>query len=227
MKRFLLVACVFWLVSCQSESGVNKRHKALPVGDEKVKAEFVERYKRYWCGENEVPFVEEFKGPGDRFRSMQFGEHLVLKLELGKLIHVNGDASGPMRTKSRYHLFWDKRQFGEAESLFSTADAGEGSLETRFYYNPECQSLLVFEELEWTTKRHIIFERSKQTAQSEKWTVKYIWTPSRPRHHLSATYEEGRIRGIGNGKLYLEMDGRLYAFPFDDFLETELEFTVG
>ena len=220
------MTCVFWLASCQPESGMHKRVKAPPVGDENVKAEFAERYERYRCVENEVPFVEESKGPGDGFRSMQFGEHLVLKLKLSELIHVNRDASGPMRTKSRYHLFWDGKQIGEAESLFSTT-AGYGSLEPRFFYNSECHSLLIFEELEWTTKRHIIFERSKQTAQSEKWTVKYIWTPSRPRHHLSATYEEGRIRAIGNGKLYLEMDGRLYAFPFDDFLETKLEFTVG
>ncbi|MCF7787992.1 MAG: hypothetical protein K9N47_17860 [Prosthecobacter sp.] len=206
---------------------MNKRLKPPPVLDEQPKAEFVDRYKRYRCAENEVPFVEESQGPGDRFKSMAVGEHLVLKLELGKLIHVNGDSSGPMRTKSRYRLFWDGKQVGEAESLFSTTHVGEGSVEPRFYYNAECQSLLVFEELAWTTKRCIVFERSKQTTSSEKWTVKYIWRPCRPRHYLSANSDHGRIRGIGNGKLYLEMDGLLYAFPFDDFLLKKLEFTVG
>ncbi len=222
MKCILLMACVFWLASCQSESGMHKRVKAPPVGDEKVKAEFIERYKRYRCAENEVPFVEESKGPGVRFRSMQFGEHLVLKLRLGKL---NGDVSGPMRTKSRYRLFWDGQQIGEAESLFSTTDFGEGSsLETRFFYNPNCQSLLVFEELGWSTNRHILFQRVQET---KKWTVKYIQAPYRLRTDLGVIADDGRIRGIGNGKLYLEMDGLLYAFPFDEILETKLEFTVG
>jgi hypothetical protein len=226
MKNLILAACAFLFASCQSESGVNKRLKPPPVGDEQPKAEFVERYQRYRCAENEVPFVEESQGPGTCFRSMKFGEHLVLKLELGKLVHVNSDTSGPMRTKSRYRLFWDGKQVGEAESLFSTT-AGYDSPRPCFCYNPERQSLLVFEELEWTTKRCIGFEKSIEPTSLETWTVKYIWRPSRPRHYLSATYDDGRIRGIGNGKLYLEMDGLLYAFPFDDFLLKKLEFNVG
>lgn len=157
---------------------------------------------------------------------MQFGEHLVLKLELGKLVHVNGHASGPMRTKSRYRLFWNGKQVGEAESLFSTT-AGYDSPGPRFYYNAERQSLLVFEELEWTTKRCIVFDKGLESTSPEKWTVKYVQPPSRSRAYLSPNTEDGRIRGIDSGKLYLEMDELLYAFPFDDFLETKLDFTVG
>jgi len=226
MKNLILAACAFLFASCQSESGVNKRLKPQPMLDEQPKAEFVERYKRYRCAENEVPFVEESQRPESRFRSMKFGEHLVLKLELGKLVHVNGEASGPMRTNSRYRLFWDGKQVGEAESLFSTT-AGYDSPELHFYYNAECQSLLVYEVLEWTTKRCIAFERGIESVSSGKWTVKYFLPPSRSRAYLSPNTEDGRIRGNGNGKLYLEMDGLLYAFPFDDFLRTKLEFTVG
>jgi hypothetical protein len=225
MKKLILAACAFLFASCQSESGVNKRLKPPPVGDEQPKAEFVERYQRYRCAENEVPFVEESQGPGTCFRSLKFEEHLVLKLELGKLAHVNSDTSGPMRTKSRYRLFWDGKQVGEAESLFSTT-VGYNSPEPHFYYNAECQSLLVYEILEWTTKRCIVFERGIKSVSSEKWTIKYFLPPSRSRAYLSPNTEDGRIRGFGNGKLYLEMDGLLYAFPVDDFL-TKLEFTVG
>ena len=227
MKNFILWGCAFLFVACQSESGLNQALKPPPVPDEQPKAEFVERYKRYRCAEDELPVVEESKGPGQRFRSMQFGEHLVLKLELGKLVRVNGTASGAMRTKSRYRLFWDKTQIGEAESLFSTTDDGENRTSVEMWFNSESQSVLIFEELEWTTKRCIVFERSKESTLPEKWTVKYISPPSRSRAYSSPTSEDGKIRGIGNGMLFLEMDGLLYAFPFDDFPLNELEFTVG
>lgn len=226
MKTFIFVACAFLFASCQSESGVTQAPKPPPLLDEQPKAEFVERYKFYRCAESEVPVIEESQGSGERLRAMQFGEHLVLKLELGKLVCGNGDTSGPMRTKSRYRLFWDGKQVGEAESLFSTK-AGYDSPEPQFFYNSESQSLLIFEELTWSTKRCIIFEGSLDSNASKKCMVKYVRPPARPRHYLSANSEDGRIRGIGNGKLYLEMDGLLYAFPFNDFLETKLEFTVG
>lgn len=167
MKSLILVACLFLFAACQPESGMNQRLKPLAAPDTQPKAEFIERYKGYRCAENELPFVEESQGPGSCFRSMKFGEHLVLKLELGKRVHVNGEASGPMRTKSRYRLFWDGMQMGEAESLFSTT-AGYDSPEPHFYYNAECQSLLVYEVLEWTTKRCIAFERGIESGSSEK-----------------------------------------------------------
>ena len=80
------------------------------------------------------------------------------------------------------------------------------------------------EELAWTTFRYTVFEKSKQT---QTWAAKCFTPPSRSWTDHSPTWTEGQILGIGDGKLYLEMDGQLYAFPFDDFIDSDLTFTVG
>ena len=207
------------LVSCQQGS------KPPRMGDEKVKAEFAKRYKRYRCT-SEVPFTEQSKGDGDQFRSRKFGDHLTLKLKLGKLVHLDETPGGPMRTQSRYKLFCDEKLQTEAESLFNTSEHFQDNspLVSRFYFNAKEQSLLMVEELCWTTFRYIVFEKSEQT---QTWVTKYIRPPSRSRDDFSPTWTEGQILGIGDGKLYLEMDGQLYAFPFDDFIDSDLAFTVG
>lgn len=217
---FLIVAVLVGLVSCQQGA-----KPPPPASDNKVKAEFANRYKRYRCNSN-VPFTEQFKGAGEQFVSKQFGDHLTLKLKLGKLIHLDETPGGPMRTQSRYQLFYDGKLQTEAESLFSTSEEfSNGSpLVSWFYYNPQNQILLVVEELAWTTFRYIVFEKSEQT---QTWVAKRVTPPSRCRHDGGVTAERGEILGISEGALYLRMDGQLYAFPFNDFIDSDTSFTVG
>jgi hypothetical protein len=146
-----------------------------------------------------------------------------MKLSLGSLLRVNGENSGPMRTHSRYNIFWDKRLVISAESLFSLSnDLGDENTSSRFIYNPKDNSLLVFDDLCWSTKRYIFFERTRDS----KWTAKYFWPPSRPIFGSPVSHE-GKIRGIGNGRVYIEVDDQVYAIPVDDFLVKKLEFTIG
>lgn len=196
--------------------------------DEKLKREFAAHYKSYRCNESDVPASEHLAAPGAKFRSMHFGDHLVLKLKLGKLIYGTGDRhGGPMRTESRYELYWDGKLVSTAESLFSHQDAlSEESLTTTFAYHPATQSLLVFEELEWSTERYIAFEPTGSPAESSNWTVKHFELPARPIYGGSASHR-GHLRGFRHGKIYLEMDGLVYAFPVSDFLVKDLAFTVG
>jgi|UniRef100_UPI003783ED31 hypothetical protein len=227
------------LVSCQSKSTssetqstnssietldqMNQRLQNQRTEEEKRKADFASTHHRYRCEESEVPEIQEATGPGRNFRSMQFGENLVLKLQLGGLIRVNGEEFGPMRTKSRYHIFVNGKQRAEAESLFSISSAvGDEITSNRFIYNPASNSLLVFDDLCWSTKRYILFEQ----AAGGKWGAKYFWPPSRPVFG-SPVNHEGKIRGIGNGKIYVEIDGHFYAFPVENYLVKNLEFTVG
>jgi len=247
MKIQIIILSMFCLVSCKSGNEtrdaseptdaltglahsstetleqMNKRLQNQLQEEEKLKADFSKNYQRYRCEENDVPLVEDSTGPGRSFRSMQFGDHLALKLDLGALIRVNGTESGPMRTKSRYRLLWDGTRVADAESLYSVSTAtGDEGGSNRFTYNPSTQSLLVFEEFCWSTMRYIFFQRSNDS----KWTAKYFWPPSRPIFG-SPVNRHGKIRGIGNGKVYVEVDGQMYAFPVDDFLVKALEFTVG
>lgn len=198
------------------------------IQDDRLKAEFAARYKKYRCEHKDVPSFEQSSGPGSKFRSTQFGDHLILKLQLGKRIHLKKpNSGGPMRTESRYELYWDEKLVCSAESLFSNDDvlSAEG-LSTVFAYHPTSQSILVFEELEWTTKRYIVFESTGQSDALQRWSAKYFELPARERYR-NPTVEWGQFRGFGNRKIYLEIDGLLYAFPFDDFLVKTLDFTVG
>lgn len=196
--------------------------------ENQAKAEFAARYQSYRCEEVDVPAAELSEGPGTKFRSMQFGDHLTLKLKLGKLIHLNGDENGgPTRTESRYELYWDGKLMAKAESLFSRRDETFAEdTGTTFAYDPSSQCLLVYEDLGWTTTRYIAFEYSGTPDEPSNWTAKHLKLPARDRAG-GPTVERGRLRSFGNGKAYLEMDDQWYAFPVDDFLVANLAFTIG
>ena len=182
------------------------------------RAEFQEKYKAYLCMPADLPKTQEASGPGDQFKSMQFGEHLVLKLKLGKTQYLDGTPGGRMRTESRYQLFWHNKLVAEAESLYGTTPGeGRGS---RFYFNPEDQSLAVYDDVSWTTQRCIVFERGGQS-----WKVHYLQPPERGTPYPYS--EKGQILGVAKGKLFLRMDGYEYAFPFREIQIQSLEFTVG
>lgn len=187
-----------------------------------AETKFSEAYKRYECSRDDVPEMEESKGPGDRFKSMQMGDHLVLKLRLGKAVHLDGSPSGPTRTQSRYQLLWDGKKAAEAESLFSFQAFGGSN---RFFYNPKDHTLAIYDNLCWSTQRFLVFERSAGTDQAPAWTTKYFYVPDTP--SAQPFPDMGDILGVGNGRIYMQINGRLYAFPFDDFSVNKLEFTVG
>ncbi len=195
----------------------------LREAQKEAESKFAETYKRYECSRDDIPPTEESKGPGDRFKSMQFGEHLVLKLRLGKAIHPDGNPYGPTRTQSRYQVLWDNKLVAEAESLFSTPNS-EGT-ENRFFYHPKSHTLVVFDDLCWTTKRFVVFERSVAAGKPPSWTTTYFEPPAAPSPYPSP--DMGTIGGVGNGNIYVEIDGQTYAFPFSDFVMSKLEFTVG
>lgn len=190
---------------------------------DEAKVKFAERHKRYACAREDVPPMEEYKGPGHRFKSMQFGEHLVLKLRLGKATHADGTPYGPTRTQSRYQLLWDNKLVAEAESLFSTPNSED--TENRFFYNPKSHTLVVFDDLCWSTQRFLVFERSAATDKPSAWTTRYFYVPDPP--STQPFPDMSTILGVGNGNIYMEINGQPYAFPFVDFAVSNLEFTVG
>lgn len=189
--------------------------------DKQAKAKFAERYKQYECSVDSVPRMEESKGPGEHFKSTQFGDHLILKLKLGTAIHMDGTRFGPTRTESRYQLYWDDTLMAEAESLFSLPLSDETGTESRFLYNPGDHTLVVFDSLCGGTERFCVFEEKR----GSKWSVKYFYVPHTP--SAQPFPDMGRVLGVGNGNVYMEISNQSYAFPFDDFLISKLEFTVG
>lgn len=193
--------------------------------EESAWAKFREKYKPYECSRDDVPKTQEASGPGQKFKSMQFGDHVVLKLKLGRAIHADGTPYGPTRTESRYQLYWDIVRVAEAESLFSLPIHDDQGDHSRFFYNPADHTLVVFDDLCWSTKRFCVFERVLKHGRQTEWTVKYFRVPETP---SSQPFPDmGRILGVGKGNIYMLISGQEYAFPFRDFLIQELEFTVG
>ncbi len=148
---------------------------------------------------------------------------MTLKLKLGKATHADGSPYGPTRTASRYQLLWDGKLVAEAESLFSTGN--EGSHENRIFYCPKDHTVVVFDDLCWSTKRFCVFEKPNSPGANLTWKVKYFTVPDQPTGQPLP--DLAKILGVGNGRIYMEFDGQPYALPFDDFIETKLEFTVG
>jgi hypothetical protein len=213
-----------WKQSYNSEQArAQTEIQRLKDGERQAKAHFLERYGRYQCSQDDVPQTDESKGPGHRFKSMQLGDHLTLKLKLGKATYADGHPYGPTRTASRYQLFWDGKLVGEAESLFSTGN--EGSSVNRIFYCPKDQTVVVFDDLCWSTKRFFVFEKSTGSDTTPAWRTKYFEVPEPPT--TQPLPDLAPIWGVGNGHIYMEIDGDWYAFPFNDFLVTKLEFTVG
>lgn len=195
----------------------------LEDGLHQAKAHFVERYGRYQCSRDDVPQTDESIGPGHRFKSMQLGDHVTLNLKLGKATHADGSPYGPTRTASRYQLFWDGKLVGEAESLFSTGN--EGSSVNRIFYCPKDHTVVVYDDLCWSTKRFFVFVKSTAPDTTPAWKAKYFDVPDQP--NGQPLPDLAPILGVGNGHIYMEINGNLYAFPFDDFITSKLEFTVG
>jgi hypothetical protein len=188
-----------------------------------AKARFVERYGRYQCTQDDVPQTDESKGPGHRFKSIQLGDHVTLKLKLGKATHADGSPYGPTRTASRYQLLWDGKLVAEAESLYSTGN--EGSSGNRIFYCPKDHTVVVYDDLCWSTQRFCVFEKSNVPGTPVSWRVQYFNVPEQPT--AQPLPDLAKILGVGNGRIYVEYDGQPYALPFDEFLVTKLEFTVG
>ncbi len=188
-----------------------------------AKDHFVERYGRYQCSRDDVPQTDESKVPGHSFKSTQLGDHVTLKLKLGKAIHADGSPYGPTRTASRYQLLWDGKLVAEAESLFSTGN--EGSSKSLIFYCPKDHTVVVYDDLCWSTQRFFVFEQSNTPGTKLAWNAKYFTVPDQP--NGQPLPDLARILGVGNGRIYMEFDGQTYAFPFAEFLLTKLEFTVG
>lgn len=208
----------------QSEAA-QKEAARLQELDAIAKTKFAERHKHYVCSPDSVPRIEESKGPGEYFKSTQFGDHVVLKLKLGAATHANGSPCGPTRTASRYQLCWDNKLVAEAESLFSLPVSNEKGTDSRFFYNPDDHTLVVFDHLCWSTERFCVFEKTPELGHETGWRVKYFMVPESP--SIQPFPDMGKILGVGNGNIYMEIDGQMYAFPFDYLLLEKLEFTVG
>ncbi len=236
-RLFFYLATILCISSCGSRKANLPEHPEVVRAREEVSkireledsawAKFREKYKPYECSRDDVPKTQEASCPGGKFKSMQFGDHVVLNLKLGRAIHADGTPYGPTRTESRYQLYWDNVRVAEAESLFSLPIHDDQGNHSRFFYNAADHTVVMFDDLCWSTNRFCVFERAVKPGGKSQWTVKYFWVPDKP--SSQPLPDMARILGVGGGKVYVEVEanGQTYALPFEDFLIQKLEFTVG
>jgi hypothetical protein len=131
--------------------------------------------------------------------------------------------SGRYRSNSRYHLNRnDGLKLSAAESVLATEDWNvrdeKGNI--RIEIDHKRQLLLIVEEKGWSVQRLIVF-----TLEPRESEPLYLRPRVRESLHPPRNHE---IIGIEDGKLYIQQDGKVYAFPIENLeTESDLSYSIG
>ncbi len=206
----------------------------------KYRANYAAKYAAYRCENPGLPVIKSYKLPFDehhgidasKWRPIELAHGIVVRTQLGKAIRVNS-RNDTFRTNTRHILEVSGKETGRAESLLSREGDGEVMGSSEITFSETSHEVLIEDFIggAGARYRHIAFIPEQGSAMNKdgvptRWRRVYVDLPS---HVLvgSDLGEIGKIHGVLNGKIYVEMDGHFYAFPVDDFVEEKLEFTVG
>jgi hypothetical protein len=253
MNRLFLILFCFELASCRSNQTVvrgepidtpigkvypaietleesNKRLEYLRIADEKRKADFAARNAKYRVDQPPLFEVKTIPLPTDdnigldasKLHPISLTQDLSIRFRLGKRIHV-GSSLYTFRTESRHILTVSGVEKARAESIITKDDDGNGYGRSRIIFTPSTREVLVEDAIGGAGAqfRHIVFIPSQN-----RWRTVYVDLPSRTVNDDETPYH-GKLLGMLDGKVYLEMDGLDYAFPIEEIETTRLEFTVG
>lgn len=219
---------------------LTKEGERLKGLSDRYSAEYAARYGAYRCETPGLPVIKSYKpGTNDNYgidasklRPIGLAPGIIIRLQLGEARRVNG-RNDTFRTNTRYILEVSGKEMERAESLLSKHSDGEvmGSSEIKF--SESTHEVLVEDFIggAGARYRHIAFlpevkSPAAKNALPAKWRMVYVDLPSQSGIGSDCGII-GKVHGILNGKIYVEMDGQFYAFPVDEFVEEKLEFTVG
>jgi hypothetical protein len=89
----------------------------------------------------------------------------------------------------------------------------------RISWHKDSEVLLIEEEHDWSTTREIVIY-SKSHDGKKQWEARVISVPRRV-GGPGTTRGEGELIGAANGKVYIKVDGFIYAFPIVDLEEVK------
>lgn len=217
-----------------------KEGERLKAVSEKYRAEYATRYAAYRCQNPGLPVIKSYKLPtndnygvdASKLSPIELAPSIVLRVQLGKAIRVNG-RDDTFRTNTRYILKVSGKEMGRAESLLTWNGEGEVMGSSKITFSETTREVLIedFRGGAGARYRHIAFIPEVRTTPAKdvlpaKWRIVYVDLPSQTDIGSDCGII-GKIHGLLNGKIYVEMDGQFYAFPVDEFVEEKLEFNVG
>lgn len=226
MMRFVLLAvflCNF--AACKSTPAPPPRPPSFHLDQEARIRAYEDKYAHLRCTQEECPDFAEFKVSGVFLREQDLGHGLRLVLKLGMRTETMLDGQRYYRTQSRYQLVQGKKVLCEAESTLSYKMNPLGTW-CRIMFHEESLNVVIEEERDWSTSRQIVMY-PKGNGSSSSWEAKVVGVPTRS-GGPGSTEGEGTVIGAANGKVYTRVDGRIYAFPFEELYEVKsLEFLPG
>jgi hypothetical protein len=153
-----------------------------------------------------------------------------LELKLGERWAVATNSI--FRTESRYRLCDQTGHIlATGESTLALGDL-KGDWDYRIVVCSETarNTYFIGEEQSWATRRFILIRPNTDSPAPNggvpaAWTVKYLWLPE---PHDGLPSEFPKILGIHSDRLYMQQDGRVYAFPLDTLEEVaNLAYSIG
>lgn len=164
--------------------------------------------------QEETPPFAEFKTSGVFMRRQELGDGFRLVFKPGHLQEFQTPGGRYFRTTSRYQLMKGSKVLCEAESTLNNDDDLEAASCCRVVWHAGSRSVLIEEEHDWSTTREIVFFPTDQEG-TPGWSAKVIEMPLR--NGGPGTYRgEGNLLGMANGKVFIRVDGVIYAFPIRD-----------
>ena len=201
--------------------------------DDRYKAAYAEKYKSWLCDRGDLPVVTTFDIK-DGTSVLALSPTLHLRLRFGKGLDLDGDLRD-FRTDTRYILFAPPaKTLGEAEGKLTDEGQGtqspNGRLQIRF--TPAPLGVEMDEEFSGVgdSFRQIVFlpktgSPVDANGVPRRWQTYHLELPMRQAMWDNA--HPGRIHGVSNGKIYVEVDDHFYAFPVEKFAVKDLHFQAG
>lgn len=206
----------------------------------KYSAQYAAKYAAYRCESPALPVITSHKFPLNdnhsidvsKLRPIELAPGIAVRTRLGKVIQLKG-RGGPLRTETRHIVEVSGKEVGRAEGLLTLYGDGEASGSSSITFSTVTHEILIEDFIggAGARYRHMAFMPDPGSTQTKdalptKWRIVYVDLPSQTDIGSDCGIL-GKVHGLLNGKIYVEMDHQFYAFPVDDFVEETLEFNMG
>ena len=234
IKLFVLVFLVC-VSSCSHiklppPSNIDQNSPNNPTRMAAYKAEYASKYAAYRCDRSELPAVQIHPFNENQLKPLVLSRQLKLRLKLGS--RIDQPDTYTYRTTSNYILSSSSgKELSRAESMMFKTKSGESNDPINVLFTPFENYVLVEEETlgAGSMIRHVVFVPAspQETGQTSAiWRACHLDLPERDFGVGEGEYI-GTVHGISGGRIFVEMDGMLYAFPLDKFVTTSLAVSNG